>query len=312
MKNIVVICLFIIKIGISFGQSDYDNITYLDSIGKIVNQEQAVYKKVIKDYNLEQSIYQYNIFYKSDKIKEQGNCLDKYCLKKTGLVIDYYENGNNKEVVRYEDNQKLGKVDYWYENGTLMEQGEFFLDDKNTKYRITNFWNKNETKTIENGTGFYSSKDEFYSVEGHYVNGNKSGIWNGKHLKSNDIYQETYENGNLISGDHTDAAGIRYHYTQLEIKPEPKKGMNDFRKYIGQNFKPSEESIRLKINGKIILSFVVDIEGRVVEPTIIKSLRNDLDQEAIRVLTSYTNWNPAMRRGKKVRCSYQIPIVLQN
>ena len=312
MKKIVLICLFIVKIGISFGQADYDNITYQDSIGKIVNQEQAVYKKIIKDYNIEKATYQYFIFYKSDKIKEEGTCLDKYCIKKTGYVVTYYENGNKKESVQYVDDRKFGKADYWYENGNIAEEGEFFSDEKETKYRIINYWNKDKIKTVENGTGIYSLINEFCSVEGNYLNGNKSGIWSGKYLKSNDVYLENYEDGNLTSGESTDSDGTKHKYTILESKPEPKKGMSHFFKYIVQNFKRTEQSIKLKIIGKIILSFVIDREGKVIEPKIIKSLGYGLDEEAIRVLTSYPNWNPAMRKGKKVRCSYQIPIVLQN
>ena len=311
MRKIIIILTLFIKIGLSFGQAGYANIIYQDSTGNTVNKEEAVYTKIIKDYSIDKSSYQYVIYYQSKKIKEEGFCEDKDCVKKTGVAVTCYENGIKKDSVLFQNNQKLGKATYWYEDGELVEQGEYYIDNKENKYKIINFWKKDRTKTVDNGTGNYNLINEFCSIQGNYIDGKKQGIWKGKYFKNNNAYEENYKDGNLVFGESTDFDGTKYPYTILETKPEPIKGINHFYKYIGSNFKYTDQSIKLKVSGRIMISFIIDQEGKVVEPKIIKSLGYGLDEEAIRVLTSYPNWTPAMQKGKKVRCSYQIPIMLQ-
>jgi hypothetical protein len=55
---------------------------------------------------------------------------------------------------------------------------------------------------------------------------------------------------------------------------------------------------------------VVDKEGKIVEPKIMKSLGYGLDEEAIRVLTSYDEWNPGEQKGVFVKCLYSLPLSL--
>jgi hypothetical protein len=66
------------------------------------------------------------------------------------------------------------------------------------------------------------------------------------------------------------------------------------------------------INGKVITSFIVDEEGKLVEPKTIKSFGYGTDQEAIRVIINSEKWNPGEIRGIKVRCQYTLPITIQS
>ncbi|NMH28960.1 energy transducer TonB [Flavobacterium silvaticum] len=93
--------------------------------------------------------------------------------------------------------------------------------------------------------------------------------------------------------------------TGVEFKPEFPGGIQALYQYIGDNFKK-----RTKDKGKILLSFVVDQTGKVVDVKVLQGINPRLDKEAVRVLEKSPLWKPAMQKGRLVRCSYQIPIQL--
>jgi len=60
--------------------------------------------------------------------------------------------------------------------------------------------------------------------------------------------------------------------------------------------------------GKIIVEFVLNAEGKIVEPKIVKSLNPELDAEVIKTLISYENWIPGQQRGRNIRCRFTLPL----
>ena len=64
------------------------------------------------------------------------------------------------------------------------------------------------------------------------------------------------------------------------------------------------------VEGRVIVTFVVNEVGNVVSPTITRGIGADLDLEAIRVL-SETKFNPGRQDGKPVRVKMTLPIVFK-
>lgn len=63
------------------------------------------------------------------------------------------------------------------------------------------------------------------------------------------------------------------------------------------------------VEGKAIVQFKIDEEGNVVEPTVtVSSGHNDLDNEAIRVVSQMPQWTPATKGGKAVSTEFKLPI----
>ena len=128
------------------------------------------------------------------------------------------------------------------------------------------------------------------------------------HLVTSYTYSDA--EGKLISGVSTESDGTKNEYTALEVKPEPKKGLKDFYKFISNHFTPTDLAYKNKVKGKIMLEFIVDKTGKITDIKVIKGLGYGLDQEAIRVLSIYEDWYPALQKGRHVRCRYTIPISL--
>lgn len=85
-------------------------------------------------------------------------------------------------------------------------------------------------------------------------------------------------------------------------------GKEAFYTYIRSNLKYPEHLRRMGILGTVLLSYVIDEEGKITEVKVVESVHEDLDKEAIRVLENSPNWIPAQRVGRKVKVRMKIPI----
>lgn len=94
----------------------------------------------------------------------------------------------------------------------------------------------------------------------------------------------------------------------VEIRPEFKGGISEFYKYISKNYRTPNVP---GLNGKIFLSFVIEKDGTINDVRVLKDIGYGCGEEAIRVLKNCPAWIPAEQNGKKVRCSYMLPISIQ-
>ena len=310
MKRILFICFITFVLNYTFGQESVDKIIYLDSLFDITTADKAFSTKIIREYQLDKTEYQFASFDKLNRKTNEGTCNDKECSTKVGLYTEYYENNFKKCDILFSEGKPLGKTTYWYENGKIKEEGQHIADVKFNKYILNNYWDLNNNQIIKDGNGEFKNNTDKYELSGNYLNGFKDGKWIYKVLNSKYNYTEIYSNGSLSKGESTDKDSKKYEYLVVEKKPEPKKGIKDFYEFIGKKFVFSNIAWNLKVKGKIILSFVVDTDGQIIEPKIIKGLGYGLDEEAIRVVTKYQKWIPGSQRGVNKRCKYNIPIIL--
>lgn len=307
-KNILFFLLFSKMV---FGQ-EMSEIKYLDSLGKPANKETFFKYQIFKKENPDQEKYTLQTFDKENHLIQSYSYSDAYAQKLNGESIIYYKNGNKQSIITYDNGKPIGTFFVWYENGNPKEE-RFYLDVDWTSARhqkMINYWNEKGEKIVTNGNGFLESKDDYFFEKGLYKDGFKDGKWVGNSTRNTFRYEEIYANGDLVSGVSIESDGAKNEYSSLEIRPEPKKGLNHFYEYIGKNFSYPNEAYKLNIKGQIIVAFVVDKEGKIIEPKIIKGLGYGLDEEAIRVITNYEKWKPALQKGRRVRCSYTIPLKL--
>jgi len=315
MKSTLFALLFFLVPKLCISQlSANDKKIYLDSTWNETNQENAKYFRIVKDYYLDQKEYKVLVYFKNNQLKKESTLSGKDGGSPNGEEINYYENGKKQSIINYVNGRPTGKSINWYENGNIREEGEYTgnYEIAGKHYKLNQYWDVNNNHLIVNGNGLYSCGDKMsFQETGMYKDGYKDGVFEGKNPKQNSSYSEKYENGKFISGTRLFADGTKTDYFEMEKRPFPKRGMQDFYNYIGKNFNYTKESIKNNVQGKIVLKFVIDKDGHIVEPTIIKSLGYGLDQEAVRVLLNYGDWIPGEQRGLKVRCSFSLPLTLQ-
>ena len=104
----------------------------------------------------------------------------------------------------------------------------------------------------------------------------------------------------------TETIESTYSLASLEVKPEFPGGIEEFYKYIGQNFKvPKDKKFP---GGRVIVSFVIEKDGSVTEVKVLKDCGFGTAEEAKRVLLNCPKWKPATQKNVPVRCQFALPI----
>jgi antitoxin component YwqK of YwqJK toxin-antitoxin module len=291
-----------------------DKLIYLDSTCNETSKKKHHFFRIIKDYYLDKDSYVVYDYFKSGVLQMEGISKLKERMLKHGDFIFYYPNGNKKQTLTYLFAKKIGKTKTWYDNGNSKEEGEYIFNDEMPEkdYKLIQFWDESNNHLIVNGNGSYSSiKFGRYFETGNYKDGFKDGIFKGEHTTDNSSFVEEYKNGKFISGTRTFSDNTTSKYFSLKKSPSPKNGMKDFYSFIANNFRYPKELKKYQPNGKIVINFVVDNDGKIVDPEIKEGIDYQYDDEAIRVLLMYGDWIPGEQRGQKERCMFSLPIVIQ-
>ena len=89
-------------------------------------------------------------------------------------------------------------------------------------------------------------------------------------------------------------------------------GSSDIRKFmeqwVYQYLKYPASAVRDGIQGRVQVEFIIDKDGKVTDVKIAKGGSEELDAEAIRVLSASPKWKPGKVNGENVRCSMTIPV----
>ena len=93
--------------------------------------------------------------------------------------------------------------------------------------------------------------------------------------------------------------------------PEFPGGQGELMKYLRNNIKYPAEAQKKKIEGRVIVGFVVDKKGRVVNPMVERSVHPLLDAEALRVIKRMPKWKPGKVYGEPVNVKYRLPITFK-
>lgn len=97
----------------------------------------------------------------------------------------------------------------------------------------------------------------------------------------------------------------------VEEMPEFPGGMAECLKFLGKNIKYPTISQENGVQGKVIVQFVVNRDGSIVDPVVVRSVDPYLDKEALRVIKTMPKWKPGKQRGKPVRVKYTVPVTFK-
>ena len=98
---------------------------------------------------------------------------------------------------------------------------------------------------------------------------------------------------------------------ELDRKPEFPGGFDVCIKYLAVNVKYPKEAAKRKIQGRVIVDFVVNKDGSITDVNVVKPVHYLLDEEAVRVVKTMPKWNPGILDGKPVRVKYSLPITFR-
>ena len=94
----------------------------------------------------------------------------------------------------------------------------------------------------------------------------------------------------------------------VEEMPEFPGGTDALLEYLRTNLKYPDECKENNIQGRVLVSFVVNKTGEIINAEVVKSVNELLDAEALRVVNSMPVWKPGKQRGEVVRVKYVVPV----
>ena len=97
-------------------------------------------------------------------------------------------------------------------------------------------------------------------------------------------------------------------FTVVENDPEFPGGMEALYKYLRENIKYPQLARDNNITGKVYVTFVVEKDGSIANPRVLKDIGGGCGAEAIRVVKSMPKWTPGKQRGKSVRVQFNLPV----
>lgn len=97
-------------------------------------------------------------------------------------------------------------------------------------------------------------------------------------------------------------------YDVVEQMPSFPGGISGLRTYLNQNIRYPAEAQENCVQGRVVVSFVVEKDGHISDVTVLRSVDPSLDKEAIRVVRNMPRWTPGKQGGEPVRVRYNVPV----
>lgn len=295
-----------------FAQDMKDRIIYLDSLERLANEDNYVILRIFKNFYTNSPQCEVYDYYKSGKLRMAGTLKDKYDRIKQGTFVNYYENGNKESIMSYEDDAPVGKFYSWYEKGDKEIVGEFLKikSEKKPFMKIHQYWSRIGIQRVVDGKGKFHDEDLSSTSDGELNEGFKDGEWFGTDYVDRTTFVEKYKLGRLLSGVSTDTLKVNHPYTEIFTEANPKRGKKHFINYLREEIVKPFEADWNRPRGRLVLEFEVDKNGWINNVKVIQGLGFGLDEEAVRRLRNYDQWNPATKRGMSFGYVFTIPLMI--
>ncbi|MCD8413000.1 toxin-antitoxin system YwqK family antitoxin [Tenacibaculum finnmarkense] len=213
------------------------------------------------------------------------------------LVRNFRKSGtlyNYSYSISKENKVKRGKSVFFNKYGK--KTGELFYDQKGNKQGKSQRWFDNDSLNI---TGFYLA-------------GKREGIWKAYHyngklaarvvFKNDSVLKTTYYNNNNNTEVVANKEALKH------IKPIFKGGN---KKYI-KNLKRLTKKITFKVKGKIIVNYIIDVNGTIKDVTIDEKMPEKLKKEIIVFFENLKGWEPAVYLNRKIPYNFSQPLNFNN
>ncbi|PKV67203.1 energy transducer TonB [Pontibacter ramchanderi] len=182
-----------------------------------------------------------------------------------------------------------GPVYEWYPNGQLKLEMAYH-DNK---------WDGPYTTWYENGrvrlSSRYSRGTVTDTLKAYYETGALRRV-------------EVYQQGKMVSGEVYDESGKGIDFVPMEVMPEFPGGEKVMLRWIGTVLKYPKTTRKAKAEGLVIISFIVDEQGRIGDTELIRGIHPDADAEGMRVIKAMPTWKPGLQEGKPVPVRYTLPL----
>jgi protein TonB len=97
-------------------------------------------------------------------------------------------------------------------------------------------------------------------------------------------------------------------FTTVEQMPEFPGGQAALNAFLSKNLRYPKSAFKNNIEGRVVVRFVIETDGSISNPEIVRSLDTDCDRETLRVINKMPRWNPGRQNGVAASVYYTLPV----
>ena len=97
----------------------------------------------------------------------------------------------------------------------------------------------------------------------------------------------------------------------VEEMPQFPGGPSALFEFLSKNIQYPKDAEKAKLQGRVIVTFVVKKDGSITDAKVVKSVAPSLDAEALRVINAMPNWAPGRQGGQPVNVKYTVPLTFR-
>jgi TonB family protein len=272
MRDITLVLIFFNFVHIARAQQQ-PNVTYFDHDWKKVNAPMipAYYRETVE----RNDTFRVHDFFISGALQMTGAFLDPACVIREGCFTYYTQQGVKKAEEQYKNGLREGVCRYWTETGELSKTANYIHDTLNGA----------EIAYYPNG------KERFLIIYDMGV-ARSSKAWN--------------QMGELV--ESKDSIIIKEYAESMPTFPGGNEAMIEF---LQQEMVYPKAARKKGIEGRVVLQFVINIDGWITNIEVVRSVEKSLDDEARRVISLMPQWTPGTQNGKPVYVKFTLPIVFK-
>jgi TonB family protein len=243
-----------------------------------------------------------------------------------------------KDTLYYDqDWKKASAKDYTFYRIVTPKEDKLMVEDhyKSGHIQMIGAYTSLELLEIADGHFLYFSdrgvntRDEYYKaglLEGEYLNYDTAGHltlkmyfkndkWDGRrtaYYASGKVYRdEIYKEGKFESGHVLDEKGKEIPFYPIEEVPAFPGGDTAMALFVKTHLIYPESARSLRIEGTVRVKFIVGVDGKVEEVSVVKSDDLQLNDAAKDVVRKLPAFKPGRQEGKTVRASFVLPITFR-
>ena len=97
-------------------------------------------------------------------------------------------------------------------------------------------------------------------------------------------------------------------YRHVELMPTFPGGEAALKEYIESHIQYPPKALKKKVQGCVLVKFVVEETGKIGKTKVVQSVNKELDKEAVRLVKTLS-FSPARRNGQAVSVWYTLPVI---
>lgn len=182
-------------------------------------------------------------------------------------------------------------------------------------------------------------------LSGYYDHGHKDSIWeayNSRHVllsrkwytqdkmvgkwelfnwKGEPEFAYDFTTGKLTYAKDRKADTTTYFYqtaagdwvrASMDQNPIPLYGSGDWLSFLNRSFRYPDDAVNNELQGTVVISMMIDENGRTSDYAVFRTAAPVLDQEALRVVSLFDyQFIPAQKDGKKVKTIFLQPLIFK-